>query len=961
MLTPPPKPEQFWVHPTPADIFNSGLINAGSFAINLQRSTEFLRFWETANLAPGTFYDGAGYQTDQQHLNWALVNVPGVCVLRSTRYNVAYWNLHERDLRTTAGAGLDPQFQVDHQPLGFFHFSGFDVHDPLRLSQHDGRHSVYDLPAIAEILSWYSNRVLSCSHSHRLYKAYRYDHLANGFRMTRFTRELLKKHDNAIPRFDSRTEVGANALCGFLMDPLPATGSMLPLVAAVIYDQRPDLQAAFPGGHISSSPSPYWYWFCRHAGKEFDIQFLIDHFRRMLVSNPLLAFANQLSTLLGEDHPHFLAGDRVGAAEALRLNGRHELADSLLEGRLEWFYFNDVSGALDLYIRREDLQTAFPDVLDADHAKFCDWLAVRGVQDHRCSPAASERMRRCRGSVSLARIFSFLARREDLAGSCRDHLLSENPEQLLRDLIRPAGDGLEYDLDDVVILRFVHQTCRHLLVPLYLELPATRRHHLASRTAKSSINLLPENVRDTDWARRGCELHSSYFGRFEARLDDEMRRWAGETHAPSHDVLNFLRTQQRGAAFYGLVLPAYQAAARNLGREERPRSDLWATVKEREQRPGVNVFGYFHSDIGIGKSTRGLAHAVSRVRPVNRVPMQTGQLRDGTELSQLLQRFDHLSDTNVFVSYPHQREDLLGLMQKEYLIGRKNIAHLAWEQKDGNPWWKTVYDRYDEIWTISEFAATPFKAMFPGRVRVVPNVLDFTEFPRCDQVEKDRLTEEIIKYLFVFDANSSMERKNPEGVIDAFIKAFKGTPDAGKVHLALKVGGLHRAEHAERVRRLRQTASASGLSIQFDGRQLPRADMLRLIAGADCYVSLHRSEGFGYTMAEAMSYGVPVIASGYSGNLEYMSAANSLLVSCRETFVKVADGPFQRGSIWGEPSIDDAASLLRSVAQDRSRALEIGKRGQQAVRATLSASAVAEIVRPCFEPSSKCKHVHAAE
>ena len=120
---------------------------------------------------------------------------------------------------------------------------------------------------------------------------------------------------------------------------------------------------------------------------------------------------------------------------------------------------------------------------------------------------------------------------------------------------------------------------------------------------------------------------------------------------------------------------------------------------------------------------------------------------------------------------------------------------------------KPVYDRYDEIWTISEFAATPFRRMFPGRVRVVPNVLDFERFPNCDgrgPTPGSRAT--VLKYLFVFDANSSMERKNPEGVIDAFTKAFKDTHHAKRVQLTLKVAGMQRREHAARVEGLMRKA-----------------------------------------------------------------------------------------------------------------------------------------------------------
>ena len=336
---------------------------------------------------------------------------------------------------------------------------------------------------------------------------------------------------------------------------------------------------------------------------------------------------------------------------------------------------------------------------------------------------------------------------------------------------------------------------------------------------------------------------------------------------------------------------------------------LQSRLAERERRPGVNVFGFFASDIGIGESSRGLAQAISLLRPVNRVPTWTAQLREGTQLSGLFQRFDHLTDTNVFVSYPHQMEDILGKMRPDHRAGRRNVAHLAWEQKGTNPWWKVVYDRYDEIWAISEFAATGFRRMFPGRVRVTPNVLNFDEFPEYPETMAARLDREQVRFLFVFDANSSIERKNPEAVVDAFEKAFKDTKYAPQVRLTLKVGSMHRPEHARRVDRLMRKAARSGLAVDLDGRSLSRQALLRMIAEADCYVSLHHAEGFGYTMAEAMFYGVPVIASGYSGNLEYMTVENSFLVPCTEEFVRTGEGPFQRGSVWGEPDVDVAAKL----------------------------------------------------
>jgi glycosyltransferase involved in cell wall biosynthesis len=223
---------------------------------------------------------------------------------------------------------------------------------------------------------------------------------------------------------------------------------------------------------------------------------------------------------------------------------------------------------------------------------------------------------------------------------------------------------------------------------------------------------------------------------------------------------------------------------------------------------------------------------------------------------------------------------------------------------------------------------------------------------RGDEFQNSRLQRETVNFLFAFDAASSMERKNPEAVIDAFARAFKGTPHAARVCLTLKIACVQRREFSVAVERLWSRAAQAGVAVRVDDRHLDRAEMLKLIASADCYVSLHRSEGFGYTMAEAMYYGVPVIASGYSGNLQYMSAENSFLVPCQEVFVSNAEGPFQRGSIWGEPDIDIAAELMRKVVEIPGQALATAERGRKTVLEKLGAGAVSELLAPYFLTSS---------
>ena len=947
MLAPLPRPEQFHLRPSRSDIFNSGLINAGCFAIRLRPCAVFLHAWRDANLAPGAFYAPAGYQTDQQHLNWALINVPNTVVLREPRYNLAYWNLHERDLWVD-DAG---EYRVGEKPLAFFHFSGYDIEQPLLLSRHDSRNSVYNLPTVASLLSWYSHQLLGSPLRMLLAEDYRFDTLANGLRMNGLLRDLLKRYEVYFPKFDPTVEQGADRLCAFLMDPLPAARSLLPLVAAEIYDRRDDLRDQFPGAHVAATPSQYWHWFCRHAGIEFDVQFLIDRFRRTLVSDSISGFADEIAQLIGVEMK-FLGADRRAAAERLGDLGRADLADSLLEAKPEWGFFSDISAVLDIYERRTDLHHTFGDVLDASHAGFLEWLSIHAPTEHMLPASAAVDFATRTAQCCLARIFSYVARQPHLETVCRAYLLIEQPEPLIRDLIAGAGEGLEYDLHDVVVLSFIHATRRELLVPLYLELPSVRRLPNASRVAASSVALLPEHVRSAAWAKRGCALHAACFDPFDAYLDEEMRVQAHSASSSFADVFKLLSATGGGLLGASWLETAFGKALKRLSPEEARSRRLSARLAGSQPSPGVNIFGYFNSDIGIGESSRGLARAVARHRAVQALPYHTGQIRAGTRLADLFCRFDYLSDTNVFVSYPHQREDLLGMLPAEHRRGRRNIVHLAWEQRVANPWWKVVYDRYDAIWVISEFAAAPFRRMFPDRVTVVPNVLNIEDFPAFDELDAARLKRDVLSFLFVFDANSSIERKNPEAVITAFGHAFKGTRDAPDVELVLKVGGLHRPEHGARVERLMRLAHETGLAIRFDGRQLSRDELLRLIAAADCYVSLHRAEGFGYTMAEAMSYGVPVIASGYSGNLEYMTSENSLLVPCREAFVQSADGPFQRGSVWGEPDVAAAASCMRWVAEHRAQAIAVGRKGRASVRAKLTATAVSETIASCFsEPT----------
>ena len=121
-----------------------------------------------------------------------------------------------------------------------------------------------------------------------------------------------------------------------------------------------------------------------------------------------------------------------------------------------------------------------------------------------------------------------------------------------------------------------------------------------------------------------------------------------------------------------------------------------------------------------------------------------------------------------------------------------------------------------------------------------------------------------------------------------------------------------------------------------------------LMNAADCYVSLHRSEGFGLTMAESMALGKPVIATAYSGNMDFMSPETAYLVSWTKGSVPPDCAPYPVGALWAEPDLDEAARLLRRVFEHPDEAAEVGRRGQRAVESRHGPEQRAAFVRERF-------------
>jgi glycosyltransferase involved in cell wall biosynthesis len=194
-------------------------------------------------------------------------------------------------------------------------------------------------------------------------------------------------------------------------------------------------------------------------------------------------------------------------------------------------------------------------------------------------------------------------------------------------------------------------------------------------------------------------------------------------------------------------------------------------------------------------------------------------------------------------------------------------------------------------------------------------------------------------FLFVFDFLSVVQRKNPIGLIEAFRRAFR--PKEGPTLVIKTVNGHQRRAALELVRE----AGRGREDILVTDRYLSAEQRDALIWHCDCYVSLHCSEGFGLTLAEAMAQSKPTIATAYSGNMAFMTPENSFLVPWRPALVPPGCDPYPVGHRWADPDLESATTLMRTVWENPTLAQGRGRRAALDMRARFSAQPSAAFLR----------------
>ena len=373
-------------------------------------------------------------------------------------------------------------------------------------------------------------------------------------------------------------------------------------------------------------------------------------------------------------------------------------------------------------------------------------------------------------------------------------------------------------------------------------------------------------------------------------------------------------------------------------------ADMLRLGVRRKQPSGVNVCGYLRTESGVGAAARAYIRALESVD----VPVALHDLSSlsGNRAENPIppgfvtgQPFD----INVVCVDIEKHTSILSQFGNDFFTDRYNVGVWWWEVEIFPHKWRDRFAYYDEIWAASSFIANNLAPISPVPVVRVPPVLTLERYGSRERGRRLLgVGQAEFLFLLVFDFNSTTARKNPDAAIDAFKRAF-----AVSEPVRLVIKSVNGARNERGLAELRAQCGSHPVTI-IDG-YWPVDDVQDLIAACDAYVSLHRSEGIGLTITDAMAHGKPVVATGWSGNMDVMSTRNSFPVEYDLVEIGGAAGQYANGGRWANPSVEHAAKQLRYVFSHADIARARGEAARQDIELGYSPEAIGRLIAARLE------------
>jgi glycosyltransferase involved in cell wall biosynthesis len=862
--------------PTELDIRRAGTYNFGFCAVRQSENTlDFLRWWQGKLFRDCIVDQDRGIFVDQSWIDLVPGLFDRVCILRNPGYNIAYWNVAQRTVKQEPGG----DWTVEGEPLVFFHFSGFNPLSPDSFSKHQDRFTLSSLGPAATLARNYASTLIENGASIFTKLPYGFSTFADGTRIPGAFRRAYLQNDTL------RTRLGEDPFANseFLVESAEGEGvvSIVPITWPMhfLYRRRQDLQARFNLLDPTQAVE-FWDWFIADQSSELSDPLRELHRKKRMALHQQTLVEKDEEVLAWEVRCHEIFADLLGRNPTrLELDRLGRMCGSRL----------GASVALIIAARTTESRTLPRPTRRFKKAMRAIWTA------RKTPPGQPLRLREARHGQPRSTT-GLYPPEPDAAHNgvwCTPHVSM------------PLGSGphASIGISGIYLPSYLARTNGRATLGLDLLLDGQlwKRVVLPEGGEIEIEDAVPEHL------SRATVLQIDADGSFVPAAIGE-----GD--------------DQRDLSWRLKRVRAGDVTVFDCRRDQHllPMSQFY--------RPqGFNLIGYVFAELGVGEAARTMARAAEAASipySLHDVGFQTNNRQEDRRAVEKAVSTTFGIDI-LYVNADQTPNTLQHLSQKGRSQADYRIGFWHWEQPRLPEIYWNGFDGLDEIWVPTAFVHEAISAVSPIPVFKVPHAVDFQVDNRWSR-ESFGIPARKFAVLVMYDFHSYRYRKNPEAAIAAFKLAARGRSD-----VVLVIKTINASKYPEDYAALK--AEVANLdSVIFIDEVYSRAQIYALEASCDCMLSLHRAEGFGFGPAEMMFLGKPVIATGWSGNMEFMTQMNSFPVNYELKPLAVSLGAYAAGLDWAEADVDHAASCLRQVVEDQALARQIGERAQHTMRTKFS-------------------------
>ncbi len=359
---------------------------------------------------------------------------------------------------------------------------------------------------------------------------------------------------------------------------------------------------------------------------------------------------------------------------------------------------------------------------------------------------------------------------------------------------------------------------------------------------------------------------------------------------------------------------------------------------------GINLIGHARGDYGLGESCRLVAEAIktSGIPFTIKNIFQNKRALETNEAYKDYESEDLKYNVNLIHLNPNELPASIRPMTSDVFNNRYQIGYWLWELPEFPKEWNYAFDMFDEIWTPAEFVSDAVRTATTKPVYTVPYAMNTPVTDDRFDRKYFGIPEDKFLYILSYDGFSNSDRKNPDAAIAAYREAFPSElPDVGLIIKATHAGELEMAH-------LRELMNGyENVYILTDSYS--KEEFNSLIKCADAHISLHRSEGFGLVMAEAMFLGTPTVSTNWSANAEFMSEDACCMVPVKIIEIEKETPPYHKGNHWADPDVHVAAEYIRRLHDDKAFYEYKKEAAAKYIRQRMSPERAAGILKERFE------------